>query len=107
MNRRYVMTRKRSLWLLVAAGVLGVAVEAHAIIGRPLTPVSFAGVARRSVRRTAYAAPMVGAAAVGAATVGAAAAYSTLPVGCTAYAPCGGVTYAPVYNGPEVVYVPR
>ncbi len=27
--------------------------EAHAIIGRPLTPVSFAGVARRTVRRCA------------------------------------------------------
>ncbi len=28
--------------------------SAEAIIGRPLTPVSYAGVARRSVRRTAY-----------------------------------------------------
>ena len=27
--------------------------EAHAIIGRPLTPVSYAGVARRTVRRCA------------------------------------------------------
>ncbi|MGZ3428343.1 MAG: hypothetical protein ACXVCV_16940 [Polyangia bacterium] len=98
------MTRKRSLWLLVAAGVLGLAVEAHAIIGRPLTPVSVAGVARRSVRRTAV---VGGAAAVGAATVGAAAATVALPPGCTAYAPCGGVVYAPAYSGPEVVYVPR
>jgi hypothetical protein len=106
MNRRYVMTRKRSLyrvWFLVAAGVLGLAVEAHAIIGRPLTPVSFAGVARRSVRRTA----VYGAAAYGAGAYGAGAAYSTLPVGCSAYAPCGGTVYAPAYNGPEVVYVPR
>lgn len=29
----------------------GLVTEAHAIIGRPLTPVSFAGVARRTVRR--------------------------------------------------------
>jgi hypothetical protein len=28
--------------------------EAHAIIGRPLTPVSYAGVARRTVRRSVY-----------------------------------------------------
>ncbi len=27
--------------------------EAHAIVGRPLTPVSYAGVARRTVRRCA------------------------------------------------------
>lgn len=27
--------------------------EAHAIIGRPLTPISYAGVARRTVRRCA------------------------------------------------------
>jgi hypothetical protein len=27
--------------------------EAHAIIGRPLTPLSYAGVARRTVRRCA------------------------------------------------------
>jgi hypothetical protein len=27
--------------------------EAHAIIGRPLTPMSYAGVARRTVRRCA------------------------------------------------------
>jgi hypothetical protein len=28
--------------------------EAQAIIGRPLTPMSYAGVARRTVRRCAY-----------------------------------------------------
>jgi hypothetical protein len=34
--------------------------EAHAIIGRPLTPMSYAGVARRTVRRAPYvAAPVV------------------------------------------------
>jgi hypothetical protein len=27
---------------------------AHAIVGRPLTPVSYAGVARRTTRRVAY-----------------------------------------------------
>jgi hypothetical protein len=53
--------------------------EAHAIIGRPMTPMSYAGVARRTTRRAygygaAYGA--AGAAAVGAVAVGAAAAAS-------------------------------
>ncbi len=33
--------------------------EAEAVIGRPLTPVSYAGVARRTTRRTVYAASTV------------------------------------------------
>ena len=54
------MTRRRKLlaMLAIAFGVLvGAATEAQAIIGRPLTPMSYAGVARRTVRRTAYMAP--------------------------------------------------
>lgn len=41
--------------LLVDLGPSGVTLEpkaAEAIVGRPLTPVSYAGVARRTVRRT-------------------------------------------------------
>ena len=34
---------------------------AEAIIGRPLTPMSYAGVARRTTRRTVYAAGAYGA----------------------------------------------
>ena len=34
--------------------VLAVAQEVMAIVGRPATPVSVAGVARRSVRRNVY-----------------------------------------------------
>lgn len=37
----------------VAPGKLGVVSRAQAIVGRPLTPVSVAGVARRTVRRCA------------------------------------------------------
>jgi hypothetical protein len=61
------------------------------IIGRPFTPLSFAGVARRSAYRSAYYA---GAAAVGAAAVGAAAYYR--PYG---YPPpaCGYYPYPPCY----------
>jgi hypothetical protein len=35
--------------------------RAHAIIGRPLTPFSYAGVARRTTRRAVYAGAAVGA----------------------------------------------
>ena len=59
------------------------------IIGRPLTPMSFAGVGRRTAYRGAYYA---GAAAVGAAAVGAAAygAYAPPPPACGyyPYPPC-------------------
>ena len=37
----------------VAPGKLGVVSKAQAVVGRPLTPVSVAGVARRTVRRCA------------------------------------------------------
>jgi hypothetical protein len=46
--------------------------QASAVIGRPLTPLSYAGVARRTTRRAVYGGAAVGAAAVGAAAVGAA-----------------------------------
>lgn len=36
--------------------------EAHAVVGRPLTPVSYAGVARRTSRRTTRRAYAAGAA---------------------------------------------
>jgi hypothetical protein len=87
--------------------------NAHAIIGRPLTPMSYAGVARRSVRRGAYYGGAYGGAAVaGAAVAGAAvgaAAVSTLPAGCVmggGIYTCGSVRYRPYYDGPTVVYQP-
>lgn len=74
---------------------------AEAIIGRPLTPVSYAGVARRTTRRT-----------VAATTAVTAARMTALPAGCLqtqyggglAYA-CSGIYYRPVYDGPNLVYV--
>jgi hypothetical protein len=42
---------------------------AHAIIGRPLTPMSYAGVARRTTARAVVAAPVYGAAVVAAPVV--------------------------------------
>jgi hypothetical protein len=53
------ITMRKPRKLIVAsfalAGLfLGVVPEVLAIIGRPLTPMSYAGVARRTVRRNAY-----------------------------------------------------
>jgi hypothetical protein len=78
---------KRALWIiaLITCGVFGsldwsqtdglslFATSAQARVGRPLTPLSGAGVARRTTRRA-----VVGGAAVGAATVGAACAHRVL-----------------------------
>jgi hypothetical protein len=77
------------------AGADGAASLFIDIIGRPFTPMSFAGVARRTAYRGAYYA---GAAAVGAAAVGAAAYYRPYAYG---YAPpppaCGSYPYPPCY----------
>ncbi|HVG58215.1 MAG TPA: hypothetical protein VNA24_06645 [Hyalangium sp.] len=97
-----------------------VASEALAVVGRPLTPVSYAGVARRTTRRAAYAGAaaattpaVVGTAAVTAAAVGTAAAVATLPAGCVqvvnagvVYQKCGTTYYRPAYDGPNLVYIP-
>jgi len=69
------------------------------IIGRPLTPLSFAGVARRTAWRGAYyrSAAVAGAAVAGAAAAGAAAAYYAPPPPAY-YAPrCGYYPYPPCY----------
>jgi hypothetical protein len=50
--------RRRILGSLALFGFLVLmAGEALAVVGRPLTPVSYAGVARRTVRRNAYGYP--------------------------------------------------
>jgi hypothetical protein len=47
--------RKLTLASLVLVGLfLTIAPEVFAIVGRPLTPMSYAGVARRTVRRGGY-----------------------------------------------------
>ena len=67
MNKKLVV-----FFFLVAAGLFEIFLPqtAHAIIGRPLTPMSYAGVARRTTRRMAYAgavaAPVVAAPVVAA-----------------------------------------
>jgi hypothetical protein len=84
---------KRAIFIVI--GLLCIASEASAVIGMPLTPMSYAGVARRTTRRAAYA---------GAATT--VAPMTALPPGCVVGAPCGGTTYRPYYEGGNVVYGP-
>jgi hypothetical protein len=98
-----------ALALCGIAGALAVAPPAHAIIGLPFTPLSFAGVARRTVRRSAYfGAAAAGAyGAYGAVPYGVAAPVPVLPPGCYPGAPCGGTVYQPMYQGTNMVYVPR
>ena len=100
--------------------------EAHAVIGRPLTPMSYAGVARRTTRRAAYAGAYTGAyagAAVAATTpypyvaaapvVPTAGVVTALPDGCAradaaggVYYQCGAARYQPYYYGSTLVYRP-
>jgi hypothetical protein len=86
----------------VAAAMTCAQRPAYAVVGRPVTPGSYAGVARRTSRRTTRR------------TVARHSAYSStayvtaLPAGCVpagaAYA-CGSVTYRSYYDGPNLVYV--
>jgi|SRR4051794_27891807 hypothetical protein len=97
-----------AMTVLVAIGSLSDTAEA--VIGRPLTPVSYAGVARRTTRRAAvagaYATPVYAPPVVQSTTV-----VTSLPAGCgkvvtsgaVVYS-CGGANYSPSYNGSTVVY---
>ena len=85
-----------ALGALPAAGVLVAPGDAHAVIGRPLTPISYAGVARRTSRRAVRR------------TYAASAAMTTLPAGCVpvgATYTCGTSSYQEVIDGGNVVYV--
>jgi hypothetical protein len=80
---------------------------AEAVIGRPLTPVSYAGVARRTTRRAAYAGAYNGAYAAPVAS--STTVVTTVPSGCNqvgggTYQCGGGQHYTPSYNGTTVVY---
>jgi hypothetical protein len=84
--------------------------SAEAVIGRPLTPMSYAGVARRTTRRAVYAGAATGG-YYGAPVVQSTAVVTTLPAGCGSiatatgvYYQCGGARYEPYYSGGTVVY---
>jgi hypothetical protein len=121
---------KRLIRCLLASAIMAcIAVSANdagAIIGRPLTPLSFAGVARRTTRRAVYAGAYSGygyrygygygySYGYGypgyAAPAYAAGSVTTLPTGCVstvvgdvAVQQCGSVYYRPYYEGTTVVY---
>jgi hypothetical protein len=91
-------------------GSLSLSVDsAQARVGRPATPMSAAGVARRHTRRAVYGAGVAGAAAVGtAAVIGTAAAAAAAPPyyggwnyqqGGPYGAGGGGYAYSPGYSG--------
>lgn len=112
----------------------GVAIvgEAHAVFGMPLTPISVAGVARRTTRRAVVWSSSAAAASAAASTVSAQQAapapvpapaapgsappvgsiVSSLPAGCVSapsggveYYQCGGIRYRPAFQGNNLVYV--
>src|SRR5215813_1760735 len=129
---------KSFLTTMLAVGVvflsmaeLGFVGNAEAIIGMPWTPMSYAGVARRSMYREAAVASTVAvtnAAAMNAAAANAAAAAANaqraasqlpigtmvpnLPPGCNStviggvdYFNCGGVFYRAGFQGNNIVYI--
>lgn len=93
---------------------------AEAVIGRPLTPLSYAGVARRTTRRAAYAGAAArpygygyGVGVAPAPVVPSTAVVTALPAGCgqvgaagTVYYQCGPARYQPYYSGATLVYRP-
>lgn len=97
--------------------------QAQAVVGAPLTPVSVAGVARRTaVRTTAVAASSAAAASAasappppppaGASALPLGTVVSALPAGCasvqlhgTNYFNCQGTYFRPAYQGQDVVYI--
>ncbi len=92
--------------VLALGGVFGVAAivldssPAQAVIGRPFTPLSYGGMARRTSRRTARRT----------AYRYSGGAYPTaLPAAGCGYVGgvynCGAAAYRPYYDGPNVVYV--
>lgn len=91
--------------------------EARAVVGAPATPMSVAGVARRTTARAAVAstsatAQQQAAAARPAGAPPAGAVVNALPAGCKAetrngveYQNCGGVYYRAAFQGNSLVYV--
>ncbi|MEE8055920.1 MAG: DUF6515 family protein [Gammaproteobacteria bacterium] len=82
--------------------------DAQAVVGRPASPGSVAGIHRRETRRTVRATSYYGGGAV---TTGSS--VYTLPPGCVAvihnaatYYYCDGIYYQPYYQGNQLVYVP-
>jgi hypothetical protein len=106
---------------------IGLVPQAHAIVGAPLTPLSYAGVARRTAYRSTVAATSAAAATTAAAAKPAAPppppppaagplpvgmVVTQLPAGCVSapisgveYYLCGGNYYRASFQGNNLVYV--
>ena len=100
---------------------VGIVPQAQAIVGRPATPVSYAGVARRTTYRAAetvaVSTAVVATTAVVASTpttttLAVGTAVSALPGGCVPatvgtaqYQKCGNVYYQAAYQGNNLVYI--
>lgn len=88
------MERRSLLLRLAAFSAIGIAAPAQALVGRPLTPLSYAGVARRTTRRVVRRTAVYA---------------SALPAGCVpvaingaTYYQCGATYYEP-HQGKYVV----
>lgn len=92
--------------------------NAEAIVGRPATPLSYAGVARRTTYRAATVAvastptTVVVASAPATATLAVGSVVTVLPPGCetavigdVTYQKCGNVYYQAAYQGNNLVYI--
>lgn len=97
--------------------------EAHAIIGAPLTPLSYAGVARRTTRRAVVyssaaretvvvSQPVVSQPAVSHSAIPVGTVVTALPGQCSqlvannvTYSNCGGVYYKAAFQGSNLVFV--
>jgi hypothetical protein len=53
-EKHMLSKRKLALGFALFGLLVTTSVDVLAVVGRPLTPVSYAGVARRTVRRSAY-----------------------------------------------------
>ena len=115
-----------ALWFIDVPGDGLPVRSASAVIGAPMTPASYAGVARRTTRRVVYteaavASSAAAAPAAHASTPPPAPAPAALPVGTivsalpanceaatiggVAYSYCGGVYYRAGFQGNNVVYI--
>ena len=101
---RLVMLALATLAAVPAVAAVG-AGDAQAVVGRPLTPLSYAGVARRTTRRSVRRHAAVASTAYPAGTV------TSLPAGCVrstdggaVHYGCGSTTYRPYYQGSVIVY---
>jgi len=130
MNTKRVLSWNGAALALVIAvnvtGGAGLVRDAEAVVGVPLSPVSVAGVARRTAVRTTAAVSASSQQAAAASQQQAAAAQaqaaaaklpvgtvvSALPQGCTSaqisgasYFNCGGTYYKPSFQSNNVVYI--